>query len=290
MAAKWREPPSASRRGSRWLRHVGSPHLGGHAGHVGGSAGSSGAGLPWAPNRNRSRGCSARPNQERGGAAVEALMDVGAARDSHTVWRFRSRSPRLSRLSDSKSVRLLRAHAGSRGRGPAPSCTRESPTLLHQHRMDAGVFQFRFAGPATAYRLRPDQHADQVVGAGCKDAGSPCPSWSDAWRRRKSGWPSPELPIRSGSGFGGAPGPGAAGGLGRQPRRRRAGAARSGCVEGCGGVSRTGAARGRPGVGRRRDCRRAVKPVDGPPASGRARPRTRFGLQFGRRRGVPSTI
>src|SRR5208282_1291095 len=89
---------------------------------------------------------------------------LGQRADSHTVWRFRSRSPRLTRLSDSKSVRLLRAHAGSRGRGAAPSCTRESPTLL-QDRVEAGVFQFRFgAAQRLLIAVRPDQHADQVVG------------------------------------------------------------------------------------------------------------------------------
>src|ERR1035441_10487000 len=92
---------------------------------------------------------------------------LGQRADSHTVWRFRSRRPRLTRLSDSKSVRLLRAHAGSRGRGAAPSCTREWSTLLHQDRMDAGVFQFRFgAAQRLLIVVRPDQHADQVVGAG----------------------------------------------------------------------------------------------------------------------------
>ncbi len=48
----------------------------------------------------------------------------GQRADSHTVCRFSCRSPLFSRFSDSKCVRPLRAHSGSRvrgGRAPLPA-------------------------------------------------------------------------------------------------------------------------------------------------------------------------
>src|ERR1017187_5120471 len=52
----------------------------------------------------------------------------GQRADSQTVCRFRRRNPDFRWLRDSKCVRLLRAHSGSRGRVGAPSWTRESFT------------------------------------------------------------------------------------------------------------------------------------------------------------------
>src|ERR1039458_3043071 len=53
---------------------------------------------------------------------------LGQRADSQTVLRFNARNLLLRRLRDSKCVRLLRAHSGSRGRA-APICIRGPVTL-----------------------------------------------------------------------------------------------------------------------------------------------------------------
>ena len=108
-------------------------HLGGHARHVGGLGRDRGAcrgarGLPLGTEQKP------QPRVQR----LPRIMKVAAPRwkhswilgqraDSQTVCRLQRRRPLFRRLSDSKCVRLLRAHSGRRARGAAGRGRRSGP-------------------------------------------------------------------------------------------------------------------------------------------------------------------
>src|SRR3954447_23604947 len=84
----------------------------------------------------------------------------GHRADSQTVWRFNPRKSRLSRCSDSKCVRGLRAHSGSRGRLPIWT----SGSLTLHNRVEPGVLEHRLrASHGGSVAVRADEHAHQVI-------------------------------------------------------------------------------------------------------------------------------
>src|SRR4051812_47555347 len=98
---------------------------------------------------------------------------LGQRADSQTVWRFRRRSPALSWFSDSKWVRLLRAHSGRRGRGARgglPIWTRESLTLFPEGIREARIGEVGLGlAEGRGVVVRADHDAHQVLGAGAEE-------------------------------------------------------------------------------------------------------------------------
>src|SRR5271157_1152335 len=81
---------------------------------------------------------------------------LGQRADSHTVCRLSCRNPLFSRLSDSKWVRPLRAHSGSRGRAP-PICISGACGSVTRFFSPGGILPLPVASwpsPWLSYRCR----------------------------------------------------------------------------------------------------------------------------------------